>query len=116
MNSKIGDNDTYAKPEQFKAWNPHDGKAEPSPHTHAVEPGHTNTVNVITNAEASEMAQRLKAGTALPEVLSPIPSIHMVVPNHLQLKLRQEEEGCPVISSLLQALHTCGAHTHIHTK
>jgi hypothetical protein len=33
--------------------------------------------------EAGEMAQRLRALTALPEVLSSIPSNHMVAHNHL---------------------------------
>jgi hypothetical protein len=33
--------------------------------------------------EAAEMAQRLRALTALPEVLSSIPSNHMVAHNHL---------------------------------
>jgi hypothetical protein len=32
---------------------------------------------------AGEMAQQLRARTALPEVLSSIPSNHMVAPNHL---------------------------------
>jgi hypothetical protein len=32
---------------------------------------------------AGEMAQRLRAPTALPEVLSSIPSNHMVAHNHL---------------------------------
>jgi hypothetical protein len=32
---------------------------------------------------AGEMAQRLRALTALPEVLSSNPSNHMVAPNHL---------------------------------
>jgi hypothetical protein len=32
---------------------------------------------------AGEMAQRLRALTALPEVLSSIPSNHMVAHNHL---------------------------------
>jgi hypothetical protein len=35
------------------------------------------------NSEAGEMAQRLRALTALPEVLSSIPSNHMVAHNHL---------------------------------
>jgi hypothetical protein len=33
--------------------------------------------------KAGEMIQRLRALTALPEVLSSIPSNHMVSPNHL---------------------------------
>jgi hypothetical protein len=36
---------------------------------------------------AGEMAQWLRAPTALPEVLSSIPSNHMVAPNHLQWDL-----------------------------
>jgi hypothetical protein len=35
------------------------------------------------NLGAGEMAQQLKALTALPEVLSSIPSTHMVAHNHL---------------------------------
>jgi hypothetical protein len=35
------------------------------------------------NDGAGEMAQRLRALTALPEVLSSIPSHHMVAHNHL---------------------------------
>jgi hypothetical protein len=35
-------------------------------------------------AGAGEMAQQLRALTALPEVLSSIPSNHMVAHNHLQ--------------------------------
>jgi hypothetical protein len=34
--------------------------------------------------KAGEMAQQLRALTALPEVLSSIPSKHMVVHNHLK--------------------------------
>jgi hypothetical protein len=33
--------------------------------------------------QAGEMTQRLRALAALPEVLSPIPSMHMVAHNHL---------------------------------
>ena len=35
------------------------------------------------HGEAGELAQQLKALTALPEVLSSIPSNHMVAHNHL---------------------------------
>jgi hypothetical protein len=35
------------------------------------------------NSRAREMAQQLRALTALPEVLSSIPSNHMVAHNHL---------------------------------
>jgi hypothetical protein len=37
----------------------------------------------IPFVEAGEMAQQLRALTALPEVLSSIPSNHMVAYNHL---------------------------------
>jgi hypothetical protein len=37
----------------------------------------------ISGVGAGEMAQRVRALTALPEVLSSIPSIHMVARNHL---------------------------------
>jgi len=38
-------------------------------------------VKIITGA--GEMAQQLRAPTALPEVLSSVPSHHMVAHNHL---------------------------------
>jgi hypothetical protein len=37
-----------------------------------------------THGQAGEINQRLRALTALPEVLSSIPSNHMVAHNHLQ--------------------------------
>jgi len=37
----------------------------------------------VTEAGAGKMAQRVRALTALPEVLSSIPSNHMVAHNHL---------------------------------
>jgi len=40
-------------------------------------------INLNKLVGAGEMAQRLKALTALPEVLSSIPSNHMVAHNHL---------------------------------
>jgi hypothetical protein len=39
--------------------------------------------NKISTEEAGEMAQQLRALTALPEVLSSIPINHMVGHNHL---------------------------------
>ena len=39
------------------------------------------------NTQAGEMAQWLRAPTALPEVLSLIPNNHMVTHNHLQWSL-----------------------------
>jgi hypothetical protein len=36
-----------------------------------------------SRGEAGEMAQQLRAPTALPEVMSSIPSNHMVAHNHL---------------------------------
>ena len=46
----------------------------------ASKPNNYNNKNII---RAGEMAQRLRALTALPEVLSSIPSNHMVTHNHL---------------------------------
>jgi hypothetical protein len=43
--------------------------------------------NQKPRARAGKMAQRLRAPTALPEVLSSIPSNHMVAHNHLQWDL-----------------------------
>jgi hypothetical protein len=43
----------------------------------------SSTIN-ISNLEAGEMAQQLRALTILPEILSSIPSKHMVAHNHLQ--------------------------------
>jgi hypothetical protein len=43
--------------------------------------------NLKTKLRAGEMAQWLRALTAFPEVLSPIPSNHMVAHNHLQWDL-----------------------------
>jgi hypothetical protein len=40
-------------------------------------------VGIIKNFRGEEMAQRLGALTALPGVLSSIPSTHMVAHNHL---------------------------------
>jgi hypothetical protein len=40
-------------------------------------------IRTLRNRGAGEMAQWLRALTALPEVLSSIPSIHMVAHNHL---------------------------------
>ena len=56
-------------------------------HTHT----HTHTQNntakrgnlKVMREEAGEMAQRLRALTALPEILSLNPSNHMVAHNHL---------------------------------
>jgi hypothetical protein len=45
-------------------------------------------VNILkTEPQAREMAQRLKALTALPQVLSSIPSNHTVAHNHLKWDL-----------------------------
>jgi len=41
------------------------------------------TLSVKHNCQAREMAQQLRALTALPEVLSSIPRNHMVAHNHL---------------------------------
>jgi hypothetical protein len=41
----------------------------------------TSTLKILPEAE--EVAQRLRARAALPEVLSSIPSNHMVAYNHL---------------------------------
>ena len=50
-------------------------------HTH---PHTVNNVIFIEKAGAEEMAQWLRALTVLPEVLSSIPSNHMMAHNHLQ--------------------------------
>jgi hypothetical protein len=44
---------------------------------------HDSFFKKYSQGEAGEMAQRLRALTALPEVLSLIPSNHMVAYNHL---------------------------------
>jgi hypothetical protein len=44
---------------------------------------HISKVVKEQNTGAGEMAQQLRALTALPEVLSSIPSNHMVAHNHL---------------------------------
>jgi hypothetical protein len=44
---------------------------------------HTHTPTKIQNCGAEEMAHQLRALAALPEVLSSIPSNHMVAHNHL---------------------------------
>jgi hypothetical protein len=41
------------------------------------------TASLSSSLRARELAQRLRALTALPEVLSSIPSNYMVVDNHL---------------------------------
>jgi hypothetical protein len=46
------------------------------------------------NKRAGEMAQRLGALTALPEVLSSIPSNHIVAYNHLVVCVRQCQCTC----------------------
>jgi hypothetical protein len=47
----------------------------------ALNPRKTGNKN--NSSQAGEMAHRLRALTALPEVLSSIPSNHMVAHNHL---------------------------------
>ena len=47
----------------------------------------TRHSHAVKNKGAGEMAQRLRAWTALPEVMSSIPSNHMMVHNHLQRDL-----------------------------
>jgi hypothetical protein len=51
--------------------------------------GQTGSGAELSNIEegAEEMAQRLRALTALPEVLSSIPSNHVLVHNHLSWDL-----------------------------
>jgi hypothetical protein len=48
-----------------------------------VSPGGVYTKLNCKPGGAGEMAQRLRALTALPEVLSSISSNHMVAPNHM---------------------------------
>jgi len=48
-----------------------------------ASPGYRRLCLKRRNRGAGEMAQRLRAPTALPEVLSSIPSNHMVAHNHL---------------------------------
>jgi hypothetical protein len=52
-------------------------------HTHAKTQAHFLFFNLDSMTWAGEMAQWLSALTALPEVLSSIPSNHMVAHNHL---------------------------------
>jgi hypothetical protein len=68
------------------------GQSEAAPYS---TPGlktkaHSYNISVFlkeTKIRAGDMAQRLRALTALPEVLSSIPSNHMVAHNHLQWDL-----------------------------
>jgi hypothetical protein len=48
-----------------------------------VLPEGCNKVRIKDSMLAGEMAQRLRALTALPEVLGSIPSNHMVAHNHV---------------------------------
>jgi hypothetical protein len=43
----------------------------------------SNNNNKVESVRAGEMTQRLRAQTALPEVLSSIPNNHMMAHNHL---------------------------------
>jgi hypothetical protein len=45
---------------------------------------HMDTCQSKNSSKAGEVAQWLRAQTALPEVLSSIPSNYMVAPNHLK--------------------------------
>ena len=49
----------------------------------AIPQGLSTLLLKIAFIWAGEMAQQLRALTALPEALSSIPSTHMVAPNHL---------------------------------
>jgi hypothetical protein len=51
--------------------------------SHSNRKRDTDSWNKTQDPGAGEMAQQLRALTALPEVLSSIPIKHMVAPNHL---------------------------------
>jgi hypothetical protein len=60
----------------------------------------------IPSVWAGKMAQWLRALTALPEVLSSIPSNHMMAHNHL----------CGILCSLLVGLKTATVYSHTLNK
>ena len=53
------------------------------PPLHCISCANTSLSRIDKEEMAEEMAQRLRALAALPEVLSSIPSNHMVAHNHL---------------------------------
>jgi hypothetical protein len=59
-------------------------KTPPPPETQEMRPGSKANADVQNvTKQAGEVAQRLRTLTALPEVLSSIPSNHMEAHNHL---------------------------------